>query len=74
MVGFLDQAGCIGAPCESVGQLDPQESVGLHIDAEVVIPAPVLQTFHLQPVVRLIIVGDADNYSCVICKLHYLTA
>ncbi len=48
--------------------------LGLHIDAEVVSSAPLHQVFHLLSVFRLIIVGDASHYCCVIRKLHYMAA
>ncbi len=48
--------------------------LGLHIDAEVVPSAPLHQVFHLLSVFRLIIVGDASHYCCVIRKLHYMAA
>jgi len=46
----------------------------LRVDAEVVFSAPTLQVFHLLPVVGLVVVSDASNYSFVIRKLYDKTA
>ena len=41
----------------------------LHIQGEIVVPAPRAQTAHLTPVVCLIVVADETHHGCVVRKL-----
>lgn len=80
--GGLSGSGCsVDAPGEVIAQVDTKvpdagdlfycRPSNVHINAEAVIPAPTLHTFHLLPAARLV-VGDAST-TAVPCKLYNMS-